>query len=318
MNRLVSIIVPIYNVEKFLEECIQSIINQTYKKIEIILVNDGSTDNSYDICLKYQKKDNRIHVINKINGGLSSARNTGLSKARGEYVVFIDSDDFIDSAMIEILVDLIEKESADIVCCNYDMYDENSQLVKKHKLYSKGIEVFDRKKSIDLLLGERHFKCYACNKIYKKTMFRGVCFPEGKLYEDIITQYRLIGKCDKLVFCDRDLYHYRIRKGSITARVFDEKNYQMLHFINVIRNENMHNPYVLWGCAVYYLYFIDDMICADKFDAEVYDEYCVLYDSVSRKIKTKELFGCWRRIQLFLCRKNIYFYRIIYKLKTKL
>lgn len=313
MNRLVSVIVPVFNVEQYLRECIDSIIDQTYPYIEIILVNDGSTDDSYSICNEYKEEDNRIIVVNKENGGLSSARNKGIEFARGDYISFVDSDDYIAPDMIESLVKIMDREQVEVACCNFKKFKKTSFSKNTENDAGKKTEVYESSQAINYLLDEKHYKCFAWNKIYKKDLFREIRFPEGKLYEDIITQYKIFKKAKKVAFNDKAMYYYRIREGSITKKVFDRRNYELLEPIKVIKTENDDNSFLLWGCALYYLYFIDDMIAAGVFDKNIYEEFCDLVDSISQDTDTSALFSEIRKRQILLCKNNLWIYKCIYR-----
>ena len=137
MQELISIVIPVYNVEKYLDECILSVINQTYKNLEILLINDGSSDSSYDICCKYSEQDNRIHVINKENGGLASARNVGIDKATGEYIYFLDSDDYIKETTIEKVVNYMKNNNLDLCYFSADVIIEDNNLTWNKEMYKK-------------------------------------------------------------------------------------------------------------------------------------------------------------------------------------
>ena len=313
MQKLVSVIIPIYNVSQYLPECIDSVREQTYQNIQIILVNDGSTDNSLDVCLEYKKKDDRITIINKKNGGLSSARNVGMDAAKGEYFSFIDSDDFVDPRMIDTLVSLLENTNSDISCCNFDYYDENSVYQRTHKADIISSEVYSRQRALELLLSEKYFKCYAWNKLFKSSLFQGVRFPEGQLYEDIVTIYNLIKISNSLSFCGEPMYHYRVRNESITQRVFDKRTYEMLIPIKKIKNDNANNEKILMGCAVYYLYFIDEMLMVDKRDEQVYKEYLDILSQIKEYLKIDTIYGKERKLQMKLCANNFGVYKILYK-----
>lgn len=208
---LISIIVPVYNVEKYLEECVDSIINQTYKNLEIILVDDGSTDNSGKICDEYKEKDNRIVVIHKKNGGLSSARNEGMKYAKGAYLQFVDSDDYMDNDMVEMLYNMIITESADISMCSH-------YILKNGNIYSdatNGKYVFSNEEALEELLLDRTIRFYAWNKLFRKELFEDVCYPEGRLFEDILAMPEVFAKAKKIAFEDVPKYYYRQREGSI-------------------------------------------------------------------------------------------------------
>lgn len=212
---MISVIVPVYKVEHYLDKCVESIIKQTYRNLDIILVNDGSPDECGDICDKWSKIDNRIRVIHKKNGGLSSARNAGLKIARGEYVIFVDSDDWIDKCLCEnSILDAIES-NADIVVFGYIKIHENrnNQVLGIDCPFYK--ETINGAEGIKRLI-EGKIQNYAWNKMYKRSLFNNVEYPEGRLWEDIGTTYRLFLNSDRIVLTNRVLYNYLIRSGSIT------------------------------------------------------------------------------------------------------
>ena len=218
MNPLISIIVPIYNVEKYLERCVDSIVKQTYENLEIILVNDGSLDNSFNIATTLSLSDNRIKVYSKENGGLSDARNYGLKHANCKYVAFIDSDDFIDTMMIETLFNAIEKRQADIAVCDMKyLYDDGNESFTSGGIFSFG-NIIDEPSLITI-------NNSACNKLYLTSMFDDVKFPIGKFYEDLATIPILLYKANKIVKVDRAFYVYYQRSGSIahtaSKKLFD-------------------------------------------------------------------------------------------------
>ena len=215
----ISIIVPVYNVEKYLENCIESILNQTFKDFELILVDDGSTDNSGKICDIYEKKDSRIKVIHKNNGGLSSARNTGLDIACGKYVGFVDSDDSIHPKMYEVLYNLIKKYKSDISCCNYKRtYDifskEHKALNLKEVIEMSNIEAIE--KLYDKDLGVR--LVVAWNKLYHKRLFDNIRYKVGRIHEDEFIAHRILYKCKKITYVDNELYYYLQREGSTMSK----------------------------------------------------------------------------------------------------
>ena len=314
---LISVIVPVYNVEDYIDECIESIISQTYSKLEIIIVNDGSKDRSREKCEKYVGLDNRIRIIDKSNGGLSSARNAGIKVATGDYLCFIDSDDYIENTMIESLLRVSQMEQADIVCCNYDNVNEKSGTISKHNIRFQGIEKYNRQEAHELMLAEDFFKCFAWNKLYKKELFDNIQYPEGLHYEDILTLYKLIKKANTIVFTSEPLYHYRVRENSITRSFFTDKEYELLIPIRYIMNENKNNEKILTGCCVYYIYFLDDMILGNRWDKEVYREYCELYDKIKNYLKVDEIYGEARKKQMMICRSWLSGYRILYKVINK-
>lgn len=214
MNELISIVVPVYNVEQYLDKCIESIVDQTYSKIEIILVDDGSEDSSGSICDRWRKKDNRIRVIHKRNEGLSSARNAGLDASLGDYIGFIDSDDYIENTMYERLLNAIKKDDADIAICNYDFVDSSNNLIKNENVIKN--QVLPKTRIYDKLINENYFYYVtAVNKLYRKRIFINVEFPFGKIHEDEYTVHHLFDNCDKISMIADTLYHYVQRNNSI-------------------------------------------------------------------------------------------------------
>lgn len=215
MDPLISIIVPVYNVEKYLEKCINSLIEQTYKNLEIILIDDGSLDKSPDICDKWGEKDKRIKIIHKNNGGLSEARNVGIDNAKGEYISFVDSDDWIDTNFINYLYKQLELYNADISA---------SAIVKVYKDYNEIQPInktkvrYTNEEALDTLLSGKDFCAVAWNKLYKKDVIRNLRFPVGKIHEDEFFSYKVMSNANKLVLVPNAIYFYRQRTGSIMQK----------------------------------------------------------------------------------------------------
>lgn len=226
MNPRISIIVPVYNVEEYIFECIDSILNQTFTDFELILVNDGSNDNSGNICEKYKAIDNRIKVIHKQNGGLSDARNEGLKIANGDYIGFVDSDDIISSNMYEILYNLAEKYNADISSCAMKSFSNN--LDNNSSINNGNIRMFKGQDIIKAHYEGKLNQISACNKLYRNNLFEEIKFPKGRIYEDISIIYKLYAKCNTLVESKSDLYFYRRREGSITKSKFSERRFDII------------------------------------------------------------------------------------------
>ncbi|MED3820740.1 glycosyltransferase [Priestia aryabhattai] len=226
----ISIIVPVYNVEKYLQRCIKSLIEQTYKNIEIILVNDGSTDGCKEVCESYKKIDSRIILINKENGGLSSARNVGLDAATGEYLAFVDSDDWISTNMYEVLMKLAEQHDADISECSYlktpsEEPFTNSEIQNKH---TPVIIVKNNLEASLLHFENKWFQQVVWNKLYRRNLFHKVRFPIGKVHEDEFITYKLIYESKKLVSTTQKLYFYFERSNSIMGKGFSLKTLDRL------------------------------------------------------------------------------------------
>lgn len=212
---LISVVVPIFNVQDYLRECIDSILGQTYKNIEIILVDDGSNDDCPQICDEYKLKDERISVIHKENGGLSDARNKGLEFSTGEYICFIDSDDYIDCKFIEKLFKLVIENGSDIAICSYYKTSESSVCIDEQE--KECVELYGGEEIISRIFLDNYLKyIVAWNKLYKKSLFKGISYPVGLIHEDEATTCQLFFSARKVVLTNSKLYFYRIRESSIT------------------------------------------------------------------------------------------------------
>lgn len=221
---LISVIVPIYKVEKYLGNCIKSIQNQSYKNLEIILVDDGSPDSCPALCDKFAKVDERIKVIHKINGGLSDARNVGIDVATGDYITFVDSDDFLLENVIETLYCLSDKYNADFVMCKkMDCGDDDviGTIVPPND--SSNIEVFEGHEKMVAYLETNQIETTAWKKLYKRYLFDNLRFPKGKLHEDAFTTYKLVDIASKIVVTDKVGYVYRNNPRSIMNSGFSLK-----------------------------------------------------------------------------------------------
>lgn len=224
MEELISVIVPVYNVEKYLRRCVESILKQTYKKIEIVLVDDGSTDQSGEICNEYVKKDRRIHVIHKKNGGLSDARNAGLTVAQGEYVAFIDSDDFIHEDYVLRLYEILQEKHADIAVCHFEKGRKNE--FTKTRSRKKEVQCFCAEQMLKAWHGKyKHIETMAWNKLYKRELFteNNIQYPVGYYNEDVQTTHLLVDKSQCICLTDERLYYYFQRKESITGTLSQKK-----------------------------------------------------------------------------------------------
>ena len=214
-STLVSVVVPVYGVEKYVEKCLDSLSHQSYESIEVIVVDDGSIDRSGDICEEFAKKDKRIKVFHKTNGGLSDARNYGIKKAKGEYVCLVDSDDWCKSGFVEKMVRVALKEDVDIVVCGYND-------VAPREAIMTGEEATMR-----LLVEQENVDIIAWNKMYRRKLFDDVLYPKGENYEDCLTTYKLLSKASRVEYLPKSLYCYRERAGSITQKSDKEERLVM-------------------------------------------------------------------------------------------
>lgn len=224
-EKLISVIVPVYKVPDYLDICVQSIVDSDYKNLEILLVDDGSPDNCGEMCEEWAKKDERIKVIHKENGGLSDARNYGIEASTGEILSFIDSDDWIEPDMFSKLMSTMEETGADYCACNIYNYYESTGLED----YSTRRDYFvgGSEEAIGRLYDDAKFPNSTWCKLVKKEAWGDLRFPVGKLYEDGFITYLIIDKAEKIAQIPDPLYHYRIREGSIMTSAFSMKHMDM-------------------------------------------------------------------------------------------
>lgn len=207
---MISVIIPVYNTEKYLKECVDSILGQTIQDLEVLLVDDGSSDSSGTICDEFGRADSRVRVFHTENGGPSAARNLGLREAKGEFVSFIDSDDWIDRDMYELLLAKMEKTGAQIGVCGF--VEEPHPFQNKYRALDA---IFEGPETLRALL-EKKYDYHSCDKLYRIELFRNIHFPEGKIFEDVETMHRLMDTAQKVAVIPEASYHYRIHKKSIT------------------------------------------------------------------------------------------------------
>jgi len=200
MNPYLSIIVPVYNVQNYLKKCIESILIQSFQDFELILVNDGSTDDSGKICDEYLLQDRRVKVIHKLNGGLGDARNAGIIDSIGEFIGFVDSDDWIDSDMYQVLINLQIQHKSDIVSCNY-MRTDTSKNDDSLKIVN-----YSRDEALNDLYSNKFIKWIVCNKIYKSSLFNDLLFEKVVILEDVLITPQLLYNTKKITHIDKSLY----------------------------------------------------------------------------------------------------------------
>ena len=221
----ISVIVPVYRAEAYIHRCVQSILNQSYTDIELILVDDGSPDGCGRICDDYAKKDSRVKVLHKSNGGQSDAQNEGIKASKGEYITFVDSDDHISRTMLETLLDKCLSHGADVTACSYATVSGSALGEQcpgceiEADICMTGIQAMQ-----DLLVSNRYFQPETWGKLYKAALFThtGICFPAGRLSGDQYTTFQLLFHSGKVVFTRRQLYYYTRRSDSITGALFSE------------------------------------------------------------------------------------------------
>lgn len=222
---LISIIIPVYNVEKYINNCMESVCRQTYQNLEIILVDDGAKDSSGNICDEWAKKDSRIVVIHKMNGGLSDARNVGIQAASGKYLMFIDSDDIVSELLVEHLYSGITEADAQISICDPVHLRPDEQPLYQH---AKKQKYYNAEDALCEMMYQTSFLFSAWGKLYRAELFNDICFPVGLLFEDVAVMYKLFAKCEKIVYTDAKLYGYLHRENSITTAKFSKRDCDIL------------------------------------------------------------------------------------------
>lgn len=235
-NELISVIIPVYNVEDYLERCINSVLKQSYKNLEIILVDDGSTDNSGKICDEYTKKDSRIKVIHKVNGGLSDARNKGFDIATGIYIAFIDSDDFVTYDYIQYMYENLVKNGAELSISGIRNVWKEEDIKEDIHINT---QIMSSEETFENLLFDKGISISAYGKLYHRNLLENNKFPKGKVYEDTAIMYKIIYEAKKIVYGNKKCYYYVARAGSISKQKGYNKNEedyivhtkQMLEFI---------------------------------------------------------------------------------------
>ena len=319
MDLLISIIVPVYNAEEYLDRCLNSIIHQTYKNLEIILINDGSTDKSLDICNRYKMMDSRVKVINQENQGVSCCRNKGINISSGKYIGFVDSDDVIDKDMYRILYDALIKYNCDIACCKYLKFNKDYKFN-----YSNQTKCYNRLDSIKLLLQEKEITNFLWDKLFKRELFNNISFKNGKIFEDLDIMYKLFDKIDRLVVNDSILYGYYQRNNSYVhsysydtlvnyIEVIDDRYNYLIDRYDVIMEDINYN-------IIYSIYIIFRIIVLARNkswldDEYVNEEYQRLLKIYNKKYNIK---GIKNILMIVLIKNKYYFYYIaslLYKIK---
>lgn len=313
---LISVIVPVYNVEKYLKECVDSLINQTYKNIEIILVDDGSTDGSSLICDEIAKKDDRIQVYHKKNGGLSDARNYGIEKAAGSYICFVDSDDYVEKDYINSMFQNIKKYNTRIAACGYCHLYENGGIKEINFQNIKKIYYGDEAQKYLNIIG--YFNVSSCNKLFEKKLFNDIRFPVGKKSEDWFVMYKLIEKANSIYYDSDSKYIYRQRAGSITKGSKPNTDAMLAakevfaHF----KNNKIVKPYAAQSLAFAIIGIYNFELCNNDVSKK---EYIDEIRCLKKEITYDEL-SISRKIQLyfFIHFSKLYDYLIkMYKKKRK-
>ena len=310
---LISVIIPVYNVEKYLIRCVDSVVNQTYKNLEIILVNDGSTDSSGILCDKLAKNDARIKVIHKENGGLSDARNIGQQESKGVYIIFVDSDDYVHVDMINSLYEQITNENADVSICgvmNVYSNSQNPQCADTELYFTCEKKEFLK----EYLIGER-IPGSICNKLLKRSVANKLKFPVGKIYEDAFYHYDLISVAEKFVVNTKPYYYYYHRGGSITTKPFKNKDLVYIdiykkYYELILENYEDLKEEGFFRFAYSYFFILDKMLIEENYSLfEEYDNIVKFLKRNAVKIFRNKIFRKGRRIAALALLINVRLYR---------
>ena len=322
MGEKISVIVPVYNVEAYLEKCVESILKQTYTNLEILLVNDGSTDNSGELCDQLAQRDQRIRVIHKENGGLSDARNRGIEEASSDLIGFIDSDDYIDEDMYETLYRQMFESNADLSMCGH--YDVYHQIPEKQVATIQTWELTPQE-AIKMVMEAKILSVTAVNKLYRKELFEELRFEIGKIAEDAFIMIALIHQCRKVVATNEKKYYYVHRENSITTQKFS------LKFLNVIEAYEQNAKIIkenypeLADTATMrlnwaYFYVLDRLLVDEQFhDKKLENPLIKFLKSNTKYILSTTLFTNARKVAFIFLLVNKKVYKMILKkgIRTK-
>lgn len=316
MNNLISVIVPIYNVENYLPRCVDSLINQTYKNLEIILVDDGSPDSCPKICDDYANKDSRIKVVHKENGGLSDARNAGMKVATGEYISYIDSDDWVEPSMFEDMLNRLLLDNSDVVSCGVKWVEEDGTLIRDVTVEKDA--VIGKEEAVKEILSDGLLKQHVWNKLYKSELVSDIPFEKGKYHEDVYWSYQIFGKSGRVSVMTKSYYCYVQRDNSIMGEGYSKKRLDALDAMYqrcIYIKKNFPNLYdlalsVYLGSCMYHMQLALNAGCNE----EITDN---IKDRLSYK-KTGNIFTCISSKQAVWMRMFLTFPTLTCKLRNKL
>ena len=324
-NPLVSIIIPVYKVEKLFDRCVDSVVNQTYQNIEIILVDDGSPDNCPLLCDEWASRDSRIKVIHKVNEGVSSARNIGLDICNGEYICFVDSDDWIETNMVEVLLANCLKYQVKLtICGRYDVFGEiTTQFVAKNPCQNG---VIDAKEAVRHMFLGKDFDSGPCGKLFHCSLWKNARFPFGKIFEDIAILYKVVLMSESVALVNESLYYYFRHSGSITTSPFSKAllDYPTNTRAIIEDLKNSHRDLYEYACWVHMKalkYVLERLAQSDN---KTYKEYIIAFKLLSKELSSYKctwqnstvfsrhdtqlcnIFSCWYIIRPFMQFKKLY------------
>lgn len=279
--KTISVVIPVYNVEKYLPECLDSVINQIYKNLQIILVDDGSTDSSGKICDEYAEKDNRITVVHQKNAGAGAAKNTGLELIDGDYFSIIDSDDYIELDMYEKMVNSLEKYNSDIAQCLFRNVFVNDSFDRKYKIKGNYPKILTSKNFLKEYLYDWKYAIF-WNKLFKKSLLQNIKFPVGRKIDDEFFTYKLVCNAKKVANIDNILYNYRMRKTS----VMNENNSDRLIYDRI-------------DCFIERYNYVSNVFPSlkKKYNLKLYDDLLYFKDSANDNSKILSLLNDFSRVK---------------------
>ena len=269
MDEIVSVVVPVYNVKKYLKRCLDTVVNQTYKKLDIIVIDDGSTDGSGNLCDEIGSSDDRIRVIHQENKGLSAARNKGIDISKGNYICFVDSDDYLSLDYVNVLLKTALNTNSDIVVCDFERGEADNYTFERQQ-DGINIETFNSDRALEIWHGKyKDVETISWNKIYKKSIFEnGLRYPDGMYFEDVPTIHRQVKEAKRISYISNKLYYYYQRKSSIMHAYSDKKIIHNLHNqeerLKWFEKEKLEAAYVrlLSKCMKYYM--VSYLMAEDK------------------------------------------------------
>ena len=292
MKDLISVIVPIYKVEPYLDKCISSIVNQTYTNLEIILVDDGSPDNCPAMCDSWAKKDSRIRVIHKANGGAASARNAGMKYSSGSIISFVDSDDIIHNEMYSMLIKAMEETGCEIVQCDLSYFESNIATVDIDVNSNIQYDTYSTTEALSLLISDKKIRQTPPNKIYRRRVISAIEWPEERAHEDEFWTYKAIGQSNAICCVNEPMYFYRQHAQSVMHKPF---NFKSLDCMEAIKER--------------YMYIVDNYpelttpAYQSLFGSILYSCQCALklQDTSERNLCLKRIFNCYQ----FFCQQPV-------------
>lgn len=291
----VDVIVPIYNVERFLPQCVESLLMQTYEDVNIILVDDGSPDNCGKICDEYARQYDNITVLHKENGGLSDARNVGIAHSNSELIMFLDSDDWVEHDMIERMVSIMMNADTDIVVCQSVLeFPTKTVYLKEH---TNKVQIVSKADAIKLVL-EKKLNVSAWGKLYRRKLFEGIQYPVGCLHEDIPVIFKLLVHAQKkIAIMDSPLHHYRQQEASISHCNYTKRNFKCYEFVNDVKWVVDKYPYMRKSYEGFYFHFIKSLLVMfDRSSKQEYYEDYLFY----KRILTKNIVAILTNKTIFI------------------